>query len=972
MNSNRLRLALVLLVAASAHAQTQPATLTTPAATTTAATPLLPAVQMAEVQVLGSRIHRTDEGPAPVSSFDRDYILATGAMTLADFMNSLPQNYTGIGSGRASAPNELNPEFAQRTDTTTPAFNFVLGSSAAQPGQTGVNGVSLRGLGAGSTLVLIDGRRMVQSGVGNAGTDSRQSFVDLNGIPLGMIERIEVITDGSSAIYGADAVAGVVNIVLKKNWSGSELTGSYKGAQHGGGHERTSSFTSGFTAGALSGSVSIDYYSRGPLKASQRSFSKEQDHRTVVAGWFNATGAPLYGRDLRLNWGYPGIVQARTGFLPGFTGQTGGPTAFALVKDGITGNATLANFTGIGITAGSTNTRANTARYLDLIPASERYGIGANFTYKLGNDLEFYGRANSADTRGKFDSQAAVSSASASSGFGNFGTIVPALINGVANVYNPFGTDVLVGLTHYEFGPTYQTTHSKTEMALVGLRGHALRSWRWDLSMSWQNYAMHQVNRLFNGAAITAALANPDVAQRLNPFVDARVAGIKQAAIYETMARYNTVDSTSSLRSVDFSADGELYRLPGGSVKMALGGSFDSAANDQSSVNNSEAVAPVTTRSFVDGARQSQAFFAEASVPIFGKPNALPGLRRLDFQVAGRYENRSPFSKSVPKYSLSWVPVQPVLLRASYSEGFRAPALTEYEVANTVSTTTITDPRRTPASTSGVQVTRGANSVVSPETSTNKFAGLVFEPPFAKGLNFQANYYRTEQKNVIQVISAQNMVNNETLFTSRITRAAPTAADTAANQPGQLTAVNQTFVNFGLIYNESMDYGVDYTLPWEKLGRWRLSLNASRNLSTKRQLAPNTPAVILDDDTAAPPNWSWQGTLFWRRGNLSANAFVRYLSGFNVNSVGNALVGNTVSTTYFPTPAVTSLDLRGGYEFKTGVWRGYLKGLRINAGVGNVFDKKPPFSDTIYGFNAALHSFLILGRSYELSFRQAF
>lgn len=204
-------------------------------------------------------------------------------MTLADFLNYLPQTYSGIAAGRGSAPNELNPEFGQRTENSFPSFNFVLGASDAPPGQTGVSGVSLRGLGSGSTLVLIDGRRAAKSGSGNRSTSSQQGFVDLNTIPLGMIDHIEVITDGASAIYGADAVAGVINVVLKRNWQGNELSSSYRASAHGGGRERQVTLTTGFAAGKLSGSVAVDYYDRGELKASDRSFSKNQDHRGVIA-----------------------------------------------------------------------------------------------------------------------------------------------------------------------------------------------------------------------------------------------------------------------------------------------------------------------------------------------------------------------------------------------------------------------------------------------------------------------------------------------------------------------------------------------------------------------------------------------------------------------------------------------------------------------------------------------------------------
>jgi outer membrane receptor protein involved in Fe transport len=108
--------------------------------------------------------------------------------------------------------------------------------------------------------------------------------------------------------------------------------------------------------------------------------------------------------------------------------------------------------------------------------------------------------------------------------------------------------------------------------------------------------------------------------------------------------------------------------------------------------------------------------------------------------------------------------------------------------------------------------------------------------------------------------------------------------------------------------------------------------------------------------------------LFWRKGNWNASAFLWYLDGFQSNSAGNIQVANNTAVTYFPTPAVSKLDLRAGYEFRDGVWRGYGKGLRLGVGVSNVFDKEPPFSDTVWGFNAGLHSQLTLGRAYEFSF----
>lgn len=689
---------------------------------TIAARDLEPAVKLQEYRVLGSRIRQTEtEGPSPVSTYDADYIRATGAMTLSDFLNYLPQTYAGISAGRGSAPNELNPDFGQRTETSFPSFNFLFGASSVNPSQSGVSGVSLRGLGSGSTLVLVDGRRAAQSGGGNRSTNSQQGFVDLNTIPFGMIERVEVITDGASAIYGADAVAGVINIVLKKNWVGNELSGSFKGAFHGGGRERQVTLTSGFTAGALRGSVSATYYDRARVNGSQRRFSKNQNHSGIVVG-SNADGTPVYARDLRLNWGYPAVVQAQGGVVAGNFDAIPG-VRVVLVPVGAGSTPSLAQFIPVTVPASGTivnasgQRRGNTAEFLDLIPSSERYGFTGNFTYTSNPRLDLYGSYSFNDSRGLYRTQPPVSSASATSGFGNFSTLVPAAMN-------PFNQNVIVGMVHYEFGSVWQRTKTQAHSGTVGLRGKFADSWEWDTGLNFQQQDFNQLTRNFNGAGITAALNNPDASQRLNPFVDARAGGVDHSAIYERLSLYPTVVTASKFLVWDFSANGDVMEFWGGPIRMAWGGNVSRAENQSASVSYSTAVTPVVTTSATDGKQSSYAAFGELQVPVFGKKNAAPLLQRFDVNLAGRYENYNRAgSTTVPKVGFSWVPVQPLLLRASYSEGFRAPGLTEYQVATSTSTATITDPRRTPASTTGVVVTQGSRPSIEPETSpTNSTA----------------------------------------------------------------------------------------------------------------------------------------------------------------------------------------------------------------------------------------------------------
>ena len=927
-------------------------------------------LKLEDMRVLGSRIRQVDsEGPSPVSTYNQEYIKSTGAFTLSDFLNQIPQTYSGIASGRSSTPNELNPEFGQRTETTTPAFNFVVGSSASPPGQTGVSGVSLRGLGSGSTLVLVDGRRATQSGAGNRSSDTRQGFVDLNTIPLGMIERVEVLTDGASAIYGADAVAGVINIILKQNYSGTEISGGYRTAEHGGGRERNVSIMHGFAFGKLSGTVSIEYFDRQNLKASQRSFSADQNHTDVAVGILTADGSVRNGTDYRLNWGFPAVIQASGGLVSGTFDAIPGIRVVA-VPVGSASTPTLAQFERITTPAGtatvvnaSAQRRFNTAAFLDLVPEAERTGFSGNFKYKFNPRLEAYLSLRTSDSRSLTEAQIAGNSIT-----GSFGT--PAVLL-AAN--NPFNQNVQIGMVLPEWGSASQKMRTMADAATAGVRGSFADTWQWDLGASWQNQKTREYTRNFNGAGFANLLNNADPTKRFNPFIDYTAPGApSQAALLETLSTYPFRGSEVTGTAFDFSADGNLFGIWGGDVKMAFGGSTSEAEVESRAINYSAAAVPVATQIDLAASSRTNAAFVEMSVPIVGKPNARTLVRRLDLQLAGRYEEVDSFSKTVPKVGLSWAPLRSLLLRGSWSQGFRAPGATEYLVAPSTVTSTLSDPRRTPASTTGILVLSGSNPAPQMERSENNFYGIVFEPPFVEGLSFQVNYYDTVQNDVLQLLSAQTIVNNEALFPDRIIRAAANATDISLNQPGQITNVSRVFVNFGEVVNRSLDFVVDYRLPWKQFGNWQVNLAASHTLEATRALAPGQPPVILEDDTAAPPQWKFNTAVFWNKGPWNASAFLWYLDGFAVNSAGNVIVANTAASTYYPTPAVSKLDLRLGYTFENGILGGIAKGMRVGVGVNNVFDKEPPFSNTVWGFNAGLHSNLILGRAYELSFVMPF
>lgn len=907
------------------------------------------------VNVLGSHIRRTEfEGPSSVRIYDREYIEASGAMRLADFLNLLPQNYGGASSGRGSAPNDLNPEFGVRTETTLPSFNFVLGMAAIPFGQTGVSAANLRGLGSGSTLVLVDGHRRPIAGQGNASTNTRQGFVNLNTIPLGMIERVEILADGASALYGSDAIGGVINVVLKKNYTGAELVTDYKGTFDGGGRERNVSLIAGFTSkdSRLRGTIGVDFYDRAPLTAAQRDFSADQDHSGRIID-YDADGDPIHGIDFRLNWSYPATVQAHTGTLNGVLQPDGTPATVALVPDGARDPLTPAEFIGSPATRAEGARRMNTAAFISLISPQESRSVSGHFEYRFNENLRAQGGASLNIVETQFDGQPPVSSASASSGFGSYRTIVPAFIDGQRNTLNPFGQDVLVGLVHHEFGPTRQTTRTSSYGGYANLIAR-FGNWEWNAGVNASREHFRQRNLTLDLQKFSDALTAPDPAQRFNPFVDARVAGPVNAHLYESMKAIDARDGWSEYAEALFLASGPLRELPGGDLQLALGGNYHVA------YHRAETRPALGSASRMRVDRDSFASFAELAIPLVGKPNALPLVHRLELQLAGRYEHHEGAGSTTnPTTGVVWNPASWLLLRTSVSSGFRAPSLTEYQTTSTRSTTTLTDPARGSVRTPGVTVERGSNPNALSEKSRSRSFGLVVTPPIAPGLSFALDYLSVRQRNVLQEFSPQSIVDNQAYFPNRITRLEPTDDDRALGRPGALSAVDASFVNFGVVHHESVDLELDYEIRSRRLGTFRFGASASRTLTATAELTPGVRKSDLLGDTGVPPRDRAAAQARWDNGTWNASVFARYIGSFVSNEAGNYFAPEGY-------PSMTTVNLNFGYKFRAGLWRGWAKDSRISVGFDNIFDRKPPFSDTIFGYNGGLHT--VLGRAYSISF----
>lgn len=852
-------------------------------------------VSMESYEVTGSRLRQTEvEGPSPVLSFDAQYLNRSGFGTLEEFLRTLPQNFTATATGRLSVPNDENPTLLVRS--------------------AGQSGISLRGLGSNSTLILIDGRRAPLSGKANASTTPPQSFFDVNTIPFGMIERIEVLTDGASAIYGTDAIGGVINIILKKNYNRTEVRARVAGTMHGGGFERGVTLTSGYNSARMKGTLVLDLFEREALQAKQRWFSSDGDLR------------PRGGDDQRSAIGYPLTVFALPGqTLHGLTDPvTGGPVTQAVAPSGTDGrNLTVADFqAGAG-----QRTYYNQADLYSLIPPTSRQGLSGTGEYRLFEHLSVFGEA--AYTRSR-----TVTLGNPLTSYNPNGSAALVRIP-ASNPFNPFGQDLGVAISHEELGPRHVITDTNSWRGLIGLRAELPRGWTAEGSFMYfgQKLFTSQPSLIAN-AAINALLAQTDPSKALNLFGDFySEGGTNGPGIYDSIVSTNIIRADSGIYTADAFARGNVWTLPGGDIQVAVGATWE--RQDRLRVTTAPSVLePARSQE----TRDSRAVYVEAMIPIIGKKNAHPRLLldSLDFQLAARNESiEDAGSTTDPKYAVRWQPFRALLLRASYGTGYRAPALSELERPDQDANQTLTDRLRN-NERYVVHVISGSFPNLEPETSKTWNYGFVVNVPKVRGLSIGADFYWKEQKNLTASLGAQTMLDNESLFTERIIRGAPGASDAAAGLPGRITDVDARFSNFGRVLVQGYDFNVNWQHATDSLGRFTFRVVGTCARSYKVAFNPGDPLTERRGQFGFPQKWNGNASVFWDRGRYGASIFCYYQ-------------GPAVSTGFSrPIASFTTVDVGGTMDWS--------EKIRLQGGIGNIFDRAPPFSNSTFGYDPGFHS----------------
>ncbi len=802
-----------------------------------------------EVFVNGRRPWSADPPSASMVLLDRATIDRSGVSTIFDLIKLIPQQPF------------LRPD----------AFR----SNGAQHAE-------LRGLGLDTTMVLISDRRAFAS----AASYATNAF-DLNTIPLSAVEQVKVLLDTTSVRYGADAIGGVLNIVLRDEVPHPTAEIRH-GSSQGGSDQVTASVRLGHKSDDAKAALMLDYSAVQTLLGAERELWANQDYRRFGGG---------DQRSLNSN---PGNV---TSFLPG--NLPGLDSPFAAIPEQIGGDRVQLS----ELLPGQRNYES-LLRYFPIVPASRRASAVANAQANLSSDVGVAAELMYVDRSIRFP-------------------FAPPVVPGfpvMVNPFNPFPTPVLVNTLLEGIGPQQQNVDS-TLMRGVGSIHGKVREWDWEASLLRSEEDAEQwTDNLVDFARVLQALNNPDPNQALNVFRPGPAASPEVLRSLIAAPRVENFATDASQASAF--ASGSVLDLPAGPLTASLGGEWrKESVQFDSALNSFE--------------REVGAGFAEVKVPVLGERN-LSVPRTLELSIAGRFDNYTDFGGFLnPQYGLVWRPYRDWKVRASYARSFRPPSMFELYFPKLLipNLLPVIDPRRA-LETRVVSFVTGGNPDLEPTRGKSYTAGLEFRPQAIEPLSLSASYWHiTVDKRVTPVLQSTFVLANESLFAERVLRAEPTPADIAAGRPGSILQVDLSRMNFGRLTTSGIDLGASYQLD-SAFGHFGGSVMATwidKFETIDVQPTAASRINLANDIIGTITKWRGVASLDWRRGALATTTAIRYIPSYD-DTLGGVRTGRTI-------PAQTFLDLQlavGLEKLSDGVlWRG----LELAAGAANVLDQQPHFAE---------------------------
>lgn len=833
-----------------------------------------------DIVVTGTRIRGAAPAGAHVVAIDRKDIERSGYATTQQIIQSLPQNFGG-------GPNEGTAGFSTRNNATA---NFGLGSS-----------VNLRGLGATSTLTLVDGNRIALGGVSG-------SFVDLSLIPSSAIERIELLADGASALYGSDAVAGVVNVKLRNSFRGIEARFRYGAAD--GFDEWQAGVLGGF--GWRNGRLMLgyEYFRRGNLAAADRSYVTED---------LRAFGGP----DYRRSFANPGTIVAggRSYGVP--RGQDGTRLTPA---DLLVGQPNLADG------------RANT----DVLPDVERHALFASVSQDLAPWLRF--KVQGFFARRRSQSRLLPDNA------GN--VVVP-----VTNPFyvDPTGTNAPI-IVNYSFEKDLGVETARANVrAWSTVAGFEADIGRWSAGLHG-SYAVQsersRTDNVPNYFYLRQTLADPDPRTAYNLFGDG---SFTSPATIDKVRGFFAVRGQSRIWSTAAKFEGPLFELPGGAARLAFGGEYRRERYDARSTSYGSTPTPVDAGSagFPLG-RSITAGYAELLFPIAGPDNGWAGVEMLTFSLAGRIERYSDFGTTAnPKVGLTWSPGGGLSFRGSYGTSFRAPSFVDIRSGRGTSQFApfqIPDPA-SPTGTTAALALFGANPEIGPEKARTWTIGADFMPKAIPGLRASLTYFDLSYRDRIANAGAEfrSFLSNRAIYGELVTDN-PEAATVAAYYrdenflnpfgiaAGDIKAIlDARMRNLSTVRLHGLDFDLGYGTKWEATAI-EVGFSGSYLIAMNQRITANAPVIDVVSTFGNPVDLRLRGRLSVSHGPWSAAAFVNYTGGYR----------NLVVMPVERVASWTTADLSLTRQLD-----GLVPGARLSLSVTNLFDRKPPYVNNPTLFSAS-------------------
>jgi iron complex outermembrane receptor protein len=848
------------------------------------------------VEVTGSSIKRIEgETALPVETIKRDDIDKSGVTTAAELLQKISSNVGGLTDGASTSD--------------------VMG------GQRGFNGANLRGLGVSSTLVLLNGRRLA-----NFASPGDNSGVDLNNIPAGAIQRVEVLKDGASAIYGTDAMGGVINFITRKDYQGADANIYALSTAEGGGGKTTASISGGYgDLGKDRFNVfgSFDTQKLERLESSDRKFIQEYSLPDRLSPQLSSYPFPA---NLRLTTGQRNALNAST-FLKGSgPGGTWVPSTSYLnlgKASCVDGGASILRPNGPGGTEGCAyNYMGNS----EIYPKADKQNLMGRATFQVSDDHQLFVEALYSK------SQTAYAASPATSGDirgADYGISLPAALQAQTGITGP----VRFRFRLQDAGRRTSEVNSEASRFVIGANGR-LGEWDYDTAIN------HSVNKAtdtdLDGWVSRNKLLDGIAKGLYNPF---------QPATNDTgkafMDSIKIFGAARMAKGTSDSIDGKLTRaltpMAGGDAMLAIGAELRRektafSATDALKANDVQGDRASSDELLADASnkRDIAGIYAEIIAPFSKEWEAQFAMRHDRYK--GVHDDATnvttpDLNTTNPKIGISYRPSKTILGRASYGTGFRAPSIAELFLPVRSGTTAsfVKDP--VSGETTQFDIDRYANPLLKPEKSKQFSIGVVFEP--SRNWTGSVDYWAIRKTDIISEIGEETIFREPVYYNNKNI--------VIRDADGFVTYLEVQKQNRGKLNTSGLDLALNWRGDTSAMGRFSAGVAATYITEYKFQSDPNSPMTdglgVFRDDKAVQ-RWRHKLNLDWDYNAVSLSLGNTYFSGYRDQNIpGLADPGWNDRDV----KAYSLWDFTGSYAFS--------KNLKLRGGVINLLDTAPPFTN---------------------------